>query len=725
MRYCSIIVAGGLLAGMLVGTVRAEKACQGKVIQLLAEQMGQPLPSSLRETLRKIPQPADTNLFKIETAEGKTHAQTPALLPETSLEAPPMTPPMHDSQVLPAAGTLPEDPFAATTVESIPEKEPAELPMSLDLPTAEIPLEEGIAEDLPVAETLENNPEKPAESIDLAPPPAVEAVEEPAEEPVIPVESLETLPAPPATLPPAALETEPATKPATELATEPALLESPVAEALPPVESLPPAIPTESSPQSVTPAVADSEPSRLGNGIPGSENLEGKQTTQLTIEKTAPEEIQVGSPAIWTITVRNEGPQEAVGVQIHDVIPKGAKLASTQPTAQQSETGELTWNVGNMPPGTMAVVKVELTPIKEGTIGSVASVSTRSEASAKAVATRPMLSVETLGESQVLLGDATELTIVVSNPGSGMARNVVLSEQVPAELQFQGGAELLYKVGDLKPGESKTTKLPLTAVRPGVLTNKLVATAEPNLRVESLFQMEVTAPSINVQLDGPARRFLEKEGTYQITLTNQGTASAKNVEIKVVLPHGMKFIRANNAGTFLAKSRVAAWKLEELPARDSATAELVVAPMEIGTQTLKCEAVADICTAATTEKEVRVEGIAALMFQVTDSNDPVQIGEETIYKIRVVNQGSKQAENVQVAVTIPQGLQVIASEGGTLHGNQLLYHPISYLAPKAEKVYTFTAKGVQSGDQRVVVKLSSREFQTPIVKEESTRVYSE
>lgn len=720
MRYCSIIVAGGLLAGTLVAVVQAERPYQGKVVQLLAEQMGQPLPSSLQKTLQKMPRPATVNLFKMETSEEKAHAQAPALLPETSLEIPPLTPPLHDAQVLPAAGTLPEDPFAGTLSETAPEKEgtekeltrtqPAELPMSLDLPVAEIPLEEVVAEELPIRETpeetpstdrpVEELPEKPAEILELTPPAAQESAEG--------VEPLETLPPPPTSLPSTDLPVK-----------EPSLLEPPAAEALPPVESLPPTQPLESG---ETPAA---EPSRLGNGIPGSENLEGKQTTQLTIEKTAPEEIQVGSPALWTITVRNEGPQEAVGVRIHDVIPKGAKLVSTQPTAQQSETGELTWNVGNMPPGTMAVVKVELTPIKEGTIGSVASVSTRSEASAKAVATRPMLSVETLGESQVLLGEATELTIVVSNPGSGVARNVVLSEQVPAELQFQGGAELLYKVGDLKPGESKTTKLPLTAVRPGLLTNQLVATAEPNLRVESLFQMEVTAPSINVQLDGPARRFLEKEGTYQITLTNQGTAPAKNVEIKVAIPHGMKFIRANNAGTFLAKSHVAAWKLEELPARDSATAELVVAPMEIGTQTLKCEAVADICTAATTEKEVRVEGIAALMFQVTDSNDPVQIGEETTYKIRVVNQGSKQAENVQVAVTIPQGLQVVASEGGTLQGNQLLYHPISYLAPKAEKVYTFTAKGARSGDQRVVVKLSSREFQTPIVKEESTRVYSE
>nr|MCR5163978.1 DUF11 domain-containing protein [Thermoguttaceae bacterium] len=171
-----------------------------------------------------------------------------------------------------------------------------------------------------------------------------------------------------------------------------------------------------------------------GSGKPGEAAIEGVQLSRLSIQKTAPEEIQVGQPAVWTISVRNESKITAVGVQIHDVIPQGTRLESTNPPADVSPSGEITWNVGNMPSGTMATVRMELTPIREGEIGSVASVTSRSESSAKSIATRPMLKVETFGDSVVLIGSKTELNIVVSNPGTGTARDVVLSETVPPEL---------------------------------------------------------------------------------------------------------------------------------------------------------------------------------------------------------------------------------------------------------------------------------------------------
>ena len=152
--------------------------------------------------------------------------------------------------------------------------------------------------------------------------------------------------------------------------------------------------------------------------------------------------------------------------------------------------------------------------------------------------------------------------------------------------------------------------------------------------------------------------------------------------------------------------------------------------MEIGSFTLQCEANADICQPSADSKNVTVEGIAALMFQVVDSNDPIQVGEDTQYTVEVVNQGSRQAENVQVTVNIPAGLELVACEerartASVQGGKRLLFEQIPTLGPKAAKVYRFTLRGVASGDQRVSVDLSSRDFQDPIVKEESTRVFAE
>ncbi|MBQ9454933.1 MAG: DUF11 domain-containing protein [Thermoguttaceae bacterium] len=467
-----------------------------------------------------------------------------------------------------------------------------------------------------------------------------------------------------------------------------------------------------------------------GSGKPGEAAIEGVQLSRLSIQKVAPEEIQVGQPATWTISVRNESKITAIGVQIHDVIPQGARLESTNPPAQVSENGEITWTVGNMPSGTMATVKLELTPTREGEIGSVASVTSRSESSAKSIATRPMLKVETFGDAVVLLGNKTELSIVVSNPGTGTARDVILSETVPPELQFDGGTELRYEVGDLRAGESKTVKLPLTAVRPGKFQNRILAKSGPNLGTASSLEMEVTAPAIQMEIQGPSKRFLDKEGTFRLIATNTGTAAAKNLEMQARIPNGWQFLSANHLGTYMQDNQTVVWKLEELDPAATAEAELVLVPKEIGSFAMSYSAVADSCQTVNGTKNLTVEGIAALMFQVVDSNDPVQVGEETKYTVEVVNQGSKPAEDVQVTIDIPSGLQIVSSEETARSvslqgGSQIVFQPISSLAPKATKVYRFTLKGITSGDQRVVVKLSSREFQTPIIKEESTRVFAE
>jgi hypothetical protein len=41
--------------------------------------------------------------------------------------------------------------------------------------------------------------------------------------------------------------------------------------------------------------------------------------------------------------------------------------------------------------------------------------------------------------------------------------------------------------------------------------------------------MEVTAPAIQMEMKGPSKRFLDKEGTFHLVATNSGTAAARNL----------------------------------------------------------------------------------------------------------------------------------------------------------------------------------------------------
>ena len=484
----------------------------------------------------------------------------------------------------------------------------------------------------------------------------------------------------------------------------------------------------EPSLSAAAPSTETLDASGEGSGRPGSKNLEGAQSPQLQIQKFAPAEVQVGKPATFRIAVRNTGTAPAAGVEIHDQIPKGTKVLSSNPRATNGVRGDLVWTLGSIKPGEEVSVEVQLMPTAEGEIGSVATVQFAAEASARTTATRPQLVIETTIPDRVQIGEQVAMQIVVSNPGTGVATGVIIEEHIPAGLQHAAGADLEYELGSLKPGESRKLDLALTATRPGPVTNILSVRGEGNLRAESRKQIEITAPQLELALEGPKKRYLEREATYQLSIHNPGTAPAQKVELVAYLPQGLKFVSANNAGRFDETNRAVVWRLEELPVRETGTVELVTLPIEAGQQTLKLRTAADRGISAEKEHPVVIEGIAAILFQAADTIDPVEVGGETTYEVRVVNQGSKAATNVRLAVQLPPELKPLAADGPsryTIQGNQVLFEGLARLAPKADTTYRIRVQGVRPGDLRTRIQLSTDEMQTPVLKEESTRVYAD
>ena len=89
-------------------------------------------------------------------------------------------------------------------------------------------------------------------------------------------------------------------------------------------------------------ALADDGP-MISRPTPGPKGLEGAQTPSLTLEKFAPEEIQVGKPAVFQIKVRNVGRVAAHGVVISDHVPVGTKLLDADPEFARGADGVIRW----------------------------------------------------------------------------------------------------------------------------------------------------------------------------------------------------------------------------------------------------------------------------------------------------------------------------------------------------------------------------------------------
>jgi uncharacterized repeat protein (TIGR01451 family) len=493
----------------------------------------------------------------------------------------------------------------------------------------------------------------------------------------------------------------------------------------PQLASIPPSDTGSPSDTGITPTPGLA--SQPGSGRPGERLLEGSQTPSLTILKLAPAEIQVGKRCTFGIRVQNTGQRTAQNVQIVDEVPLGTELVGTAPRASVSG-GKVVWDLGTLSVGEERTVEMELIPTEEGELGSVATVMMAAQASAKSRCTKPELAMRLSSQPQVHAGQPHVVQVEITNPGSGEATGVMLLETVPAGVSHEAGPALEMEIGKLAPGETRRLDLLLTAEQAGLVKNTMTAKADAGLMVEASCEFEVIAPDLKLTVEGPERRFLERPATYQVTIDNPGTAPAKEVQLMTQLPKGLQFVSANNMGEYDAAAHAVHWSLAELPANERGTVELVALPVEPGQHALQISTKARDGLSDQTVKEVTVEGIAALMFEVVDMDDPIEVGGETSYEIRVVNQGSKAAGNVQVMAIMPPGLRALSGHGDTRHavqGERVIFAPIPQLGPKAESTFRIQAQGVRAGDQRIRVQITTDEIREPITKEESTRVYSD
>jgi len=469
-------------------------------------------------------------------------------------------------------------------------------------------------------------------------------------------------------------------------------------------------------------------PAGEGDGVPGAEQLDGLQTPSLTVEKIAPPEIQVGKEATFQIQVKNVGKVAAHQVVVLDRVPKGTRFVNATPSATQTAEGQVMWNVGSLQPGDETTVSLQIMPLAEGEIGSVAQVVFQTHASARTLCTKPQLNLTHTGPQKVLIGESVVFDVTVGNAGSGAATGVILEEDVPEGLAHAVGRELEFEIGTLRPNETRQLQLTLKADKPGVIRNELLVRGEGNLIARHSVELEVVAPALEVSLNGPKRRYLERPATYEVVLSNPGTAPAREVEVVTYLPKGMKFVEADHKGQYEPQNHAVYWSLEELPAHQTGAAKLTVLPLETGEQKLKLEGRAELGLQDSFEQVVQVESVAELQFTVRDDADPIEIGAETTYLITLTNTGSSAATNVQLGIGLPEQLKPLGGDGPTrvvVDGGRLLIDPLARIGPGEEAVYKLKVQGEAAGAQRIQVQLITEETPVPVTREEITRVYAD
>src|SRR5260370_42493251 len=116
----------------------------------------------------------------------------------------------------------------------------------------------------------------------------------------------------------------------------------------------------------------------------------------------------------------------------------------------------------------------------------------------------------------------------------------------------------------------------------------------------------------------------------------------------------MEFLSGRDGGQVDPKGHTVSWRLGEIEPGKTKEVRLEAAPTAIGEHHQHFIVQAAHGQKAEADVKTRAEGVASLVTEVGDTEDPIEVGAETPYEVRIVNTGSKDDGNVQLACIVPE-----------------------------------------------------------------------
>lgn len=450
-----------------------------------------------------------------------------------------------------------------------------------------------------------------------------------------------------------------------------------------------------------------------------------ESTSALLVEKLVPATGTANEPFQYSIKVTNlTDDLRLENVTIDDRFSADFAYASSTPEGLVAGR-TARWTIANLAPGASETITVNGSGRNTGEIENCTTAVFTPVFCISTLIERPALEVTYVGTETARTCDPLSYKIVVKNTGTGAAKNVTVTEELPAGLTTADGqTSISFPAGDLATGESKEFTFAGKANAAGSYTSNVTAKADNVSAVDSTnVRTEVCQAKIAVTATGTNRLYLGNQGSFEATVTNPGGCSTDNSVLVATLPACTSFVSATDGG--VVSGNTVTWSLGNLAAAATKSVSVRVAAAD------KCEAKVDFAVKgdcaepATAEVPIVVEGIPAIVLEVIDITDPVRVGESTIYKITARNQGSAIGTNVTITTKVEQ-MTITSATGataGTISGKTANFAPLAVLKVGEEVVWNVEVKVDAAGDQRFSVQLNSDQLTRPVDETEATNTY--
>lgn len=397
------------------------------------------------------------------------------------------------------------------------------------------------------------------------------------------------------------------------------------------------------------------------------------------------------------------------------------------PTASHAE--RVQWFIEELFPENLVTIRVRGKAKGEGNWMNCVTANYDLSACMAAKIVSPELKLTTsLPREFILCGtDQTDLTMQVSNTGSGKTEDVTVTAQLPEGLSYNGSRVITEHVGNLPAGETKRISKDLHVHEPGQYIVQSSAKSKSGLATDAAaVTLTAREAELDIEIDGPREEYVGLAVEYDIVVKNTGNAATQDLVIENDIPSGSSFVDASHGGSL--NSKTVQWQPGELKPGESMTLSVRFMPKKKGyirsVATARSKCAADVTAIART----RLEGVASMVVEVVDTQDPIRVGATETYEIRVKNQGSAPETNVMVACQLPPGQEFLSAKGETqaksrTGAKNVILRPVKKLSPGQTANWKIQVRGTQAGDMRFRVAVDSDQHGRPVRETEATRVF--
>ena len=487
-------------------------------------------------------------------------------------------------------------------------------------------------------------------------------------------------------------------------------------------------------PQTDRPVAAASETGRsaAARSVPTDDFLINSTGPAITVTASGPQKIIIGKAAVYTVVVANRGNTVAHDVAVDIGLPDWIEISGTESTVGTTgvetdvqQNSLMKWRIRQLAARSTERLELKFVPRDSRTIDLVVRWSfAPSDAVTQIEVQEPKLQLAVTGAEDVLFGDTKTYTITVSNPGTGDAENVVLNLlPVTPDAEAAGARE----IGTLQAGQRRSIEIELTAHQAGRLQIRAHAFADGGLRAEGAQDVIVRRANLQVDAVGPAMKYSGTTATFKIRVANTGDATASNVELDAVLPAEAKFVGCTDGGKLDAQQGQVTWQIGSLRHGAARIFDLQCQLTASGENRLDVRSRATGDLSAARAVITNVEALADLKLYINDPKGAIPVGADSEYEVRIVNRGSKAAEEVRIVGFFGPGVEPISIQGwrGQLDTGQVEFETIDRLNAGQELVFKIVARADNPGTHRFRVEVTCTDPDTTLASEESTKYYGE